>query len=117
MPHTLLEHSEPIADTPDLQLFWDRLHAHLVTSAPCRLQDIKSRVYRCPEFRVGDGGAGRGFAHLTIRLLEGRDPETLARIGNGALELLKAAFPLALAAGSDLTVELTGMRRDGYFKA
>jgi 5-carboxymethyl-2-hydroxymuconate isomerase len=117
MPHTLLEVSEPCADRPDLQAFWDRLHGHLADSAPCRLQDIKSRAYRCPEFRVGAGDPGRGFVHLTIRLMEGRDPETLGRIGSGALELLKAAFPLALAAGADLTVELAGMRRDAYFKA
>ena len=67
---------------------------------------------------MGDGEAGNAFVHLTIRLLEGRDPATLGRIGEAALAVLVRYFPRTLAGGrGDLTVELAGMRRDSYFKA
>jgi len=118
MPHTILEYSDNVIETADFQAFWSRLHPVLVATAPCRLQDIKSRAYRCETFRMGDGDPGCAFVHLTIRLLEGRDPEALAKVGEAVLELLKAHFHGTLAKRQcDITVELTGMRKDCYFKA
>ena len=118
MPHTILEYSDNILDSPDLQPLWAKLHPALVATAHCRLQDIKSRAYRCESFRMADGDPSRAFAHLTIRLLEGRDPEALARIGAAALELLKEHFRRTLLARQcDLTVELADLRKAGYFKA
>jgi 5-carboxymethyl-2-hydroxymuconate isomerase len=118
MPHTILEYSDTIVDRPDFQALWAQLHPALAAAAHCRLQDIKSRAIRCETFRMGDGAPGQAFVHLTIRLLEGREPETLARVGQGALAILREHFPLTLAQRRcDLTVELAGMRRDSYFKA
>ena len=118
MPHTILEYSDNIVEAADFQPFWRELHPALVEIAGVRLQDIKSRAYRCEAFRMADGDPGYAFAHLTIRLLEGRDPEALARIGAAALELLKAHFHRTLLARQcDLTVELADMRKSGYFKA
>jgi 5-carboxymethyl-2-hydroxymuconate isomerase len=118
MPHTILEYSDNVVQPLDVQAFWGRLHPVLVDTARVRLQDIKSRAYRCEDFRMGDGSPDCAFAHLTISLLEGRDPDTLARIGRAALELLQAQFARTLAQRRcDLTVELTGMRKDCYFKA
>ncbi|BDU76796.1 5-carboxymethyl-2-hydroxymuconate Delta-isomerase [Mesoterricola sediminis] len=116
MPHTLLEYTANVAESPDLQAFWERLHRHLEATAPCRIQDIKSRARRCEDFRMGAGG-GHAFVHLTIQLMEGRTPETLAQVGQGALALLREAFPRTLAEReADLTVEIRGMRKDSYFK-
>ena len=118
MPHTILEYSDNVVDPVDFQPLWARLHPALVATAHCRLQDIKSRACRFEAFRMGDGDPGYAFVHLTIRLLEGREPETLARVGTAALEILKAHFSNTLLKRQcDLTVELTAMRRDCYFKA
>lgn len=118
MPHTLLEYTANVADRPDLQAFWAGLHRHLASEAPCRLQDIKSRALRLEDHRMGTGERDFAFVHLTIRLMEGRTPEVLERVGRGALDLLARAFPLALRdQEADLTVEIAGMRKDSYFKA
>ena len=118
MPHTILEYSDNVVDPVDFQPLWAKLHPVLAETAPCRLQDIKSRAYRCESFRMADGDPGYAFAHLTIRLLEGRDPEALARIGAAALGLLKEHFHRTLLSRHcDLTVELADMRKAGYFKA
>ena len=118
MPHTILEYSENVVQPLDFQAFWTRLHGTLVDTAKVRLQDIKSRAYPCADYRMGDGSPDYAFAHLTVRLFEGRDPETLARIGRAVLEGLQALFAATLAQRRcDLTVELAGMRKDCYFKA
>jgi 5-carboxymethyl-2-hydroxymuconate isomerase len=117
MPHVILEYSDNLLDTPDLQAFWARLHPALVQTSGCRLADIKSRAYRAEPFRMGDGNPDNAFAHLTIRLLEGRDSAAREHIGRTALELLAESFPRTLAERPfDLTVELADMRRDSYFK-
>ena len=97
MPHIILEYSDNLLDTPDLQAFWAKLHPALVATAGCRPQDIKSRAYRAEPFRMGDGAPANAFAHLTIRLLAGRDAEARARIGQAALGLLAETFPRTLA--------------------
>ena len=118
MPHTILEYTATVADQPDFQAFWEKLHRFLEQEAPCRLQDIKSRAHRCEDFRMGGGSWDYAFAHLTILLMEGRDGATLARVGEGALDLLKELFPRTLAQReADFTVEIRGMRKDSYFKA
>ena len=118
MPHTILEYSDNILDRADFQPLWAKLHPVLVATAHCRLQDIKSRAYRCEAFRMADGDPDCAFAHLTIRLLEGRDPEALAQIGEAALEVMKAHFGATLTGRQcDLTVELVDMRKTAYFKA
>jgi 5-carboxymethyl-2-hydroxymuconate isomerase len=118
MPHTILEYSDNILDPADFQPLWTKLHPVLVATAHCRLQDIKSRAYRCAAFRMADGDPDCAFAHLTIRLLEGRDPEALAAIGEAALDVMKAHFGATLAGRQcDLTVELVDMRKAAYFKA
>ncbi len=118
MPHTTLEYASTIAEPPDFQAFWEQLHRFLSEECPFNLKDIKSRAYRCDAFRMAGGGPDLAFAHLSILVLEGREPAVLAKVGEGALELMKAHFALSLATRqADLTVEVRDMRRDGYFKA
>ncbi|WP_306600288.1 5-carboxymethyl-2-hydroxymuconate Delta-isomerase [Geothrix sp. 21YS21S-2] len=118
MPHTTLEYTSTIAEQPDFQAFWEQLHQFLSEECPFNLKDIKSRAYRCEEFRMAGGGRDLAFVHLTILVLEGRDPAVLAKVGNGALDLLKVHFARTLETQqADLTVEVRDMRRDGYFKA
>ncbi|BDU73241.1 5-carboxymethyl-2-hydroxymuconate Delta-isomerase [Mesoterricola silvestris] len=118
MPHTTLEYTPTIAEQPDFQAFWEQLHRFLSEDCPFHLKDIKSRAYRCDEFRMAGGARDLAFVHLTILVLEGRDEATLTKVGQGALDLLKAHFARSLETlQADLTVEVRGMRKDCYFKA
>ena len=118
MPHTILEYTANVADFPDFQVLWERLHGFLAEAAPCRIEHIKSRAHRCEDFRVGGGREDLAFVHLTIRLMEGRDGATLARIGEGVLAILREQFPVTFnQLRADFTVEICGMRPDAYFKA
>lgn len=117
MPHAILEFSDNILDDMDFVHMLSRLHDLLVETGGCNLKEIKSRVYRLEHYRVGDGSEDNSFAHLTIRVKEGRPPEMLQRMGEAALELLKEHYSQSLERQRcDLTVEIHPMRRDSYFK-
>ncbi len=117
MPHAILEYSDNILDDCDFYHMFGRLHELLVETGGCNLKEIKSRVYRVEHYRMGDGSEDNCFAHLTIRMKEGRPPEMLQRMGEAALALLKEHYALSLEQQRcDLTVELLQMRRDCYFK-
>ena len=94
-----------------------RLHDLLVETGSCNLKEIKSRVYRVEHYRVGDGSEHNSFAHLTIRVKEGRPSDMLQRMGEAALGLLKEHYARSLEhQRCDLTVEIHPMRKDSYFK-
>ena len=117
MPHAILEYSDNILDDADFVHMLSRLHDLLVETGGCNPKEIKSRVYRVEHYRVGDGSEDNCFAHLTIRVKEGRPPEMLQRMGEAALTLLKEHYALSLERQRcDLTVEIHPMRRDSYFK-
>jgi 5-carboxymethyl-2-hydroxymuconate isomerase len=116
MPHLVLEFSDNLP-SPDPGPFFRALHAALAEVAPCRVEDLKSRIYRCEAYLAADGEARQGFAHLSIRLFEGRDEARLKAIGEVALRHLGQAFPQGCRPFPfDLTAEIVPMRRDSYFK-
>jgi 5-carboxymethyl-2-hydroxymuconate isomerase len=89
-----------------------------VEVAPCRLQDVKGRIHRCPVFCVGDDQMMDGFAHLTVRLLDGRDEARLRSIAQALLPVLFEAFPDNMSDRPfDRSVELVSMSKAGYIKA
>lgn len=117
MPHAILEYSANILDDADFSHMFAQLHQLLVDQGKCRLDDIKSRAIGCEHYRVGDGDERNAFAHLTLCLLEGRDVDTLQRLGEACLELMQTFYGNSLAEQRcDLTVEIRPMRRDSYFK-
>jgi 5-carboxymethyl-2-hydroxymuconate isomerase len=118
MPHVILEYSGNIVEKADFQPLWARLHPVIVAIAGCRIEDVKSRSSRREAFRVGNGEPAFAFVHLTIRLLEGRDAEALNRLGLGVMEVLREFFAATIDQRKcDVTVELTFIRRDCYFRA
>jgi 5-carboxymethyl-2-hydroxymuconate isomerase len=117
MPHAILEYSDNILDDADFVHMFSRLHELLVETGGCKLDEIKSRVYRVEHYRVGNGDERNSFAHLTIRVKEGRPSEMHNAMGEAALELLKEHYSRSLEEQRcDLTVEIHQMRRDCYFK-
>jgi len=117
MPHAILEYSANIQDDADFPHMFARLHPILAETGKCRLDDIKSRAIGYEHYRVGDGHEGNSFAHLTLCVLEGRDPEMLQRMGEACLELLQEFYSKSLEEQRcDLTVEIRPMRRNSYFK-
>ncbi len=118
MPHLVLEYSADLPDRPDFDALLQRLHEALSRGGAFELEKIKSRVVRQATFRVADGAADRAFVHLTVSVLEGREPEVLHAAGESLLAVLCEAFPRARRERRcDVTVEVREMRRPLYLKA
>jgi 5-carboxymethyl-2-hydroxymuconate isomerase len=118
MPHMILEYSANVVDEIDESAVARDLNRELVASGPFRLEDVKARVYRAERFAVAGGGEGLAFAHLTLRILEGRDAETRRAAGEHMLGVLKRTFARSLAEmDCQLTVEVCEMSPANYFKA
>ncbi|WP_204112857.1 5-carboxymethyl-2-hydroxymuconate Delta-isomerase [Shimia biformata] len=112
MPHLILEHSPSLAGSHDLPALSSDLfqtaQAHpAFASAP---QAVKTRTIAVDNVR--SGVMPQTFAHLTVRLLSGRDDETKADIANTLLAVLERHLP---EVGS-LSVEPVDMNRTTYAK-
>lgn len=118
MPHIILEFSDNILDDADLIHLFEELHELLVDTHGCEMRELKSRAYLLDHYRVGDGSDCNAFAHLTIRVREGRPAGLLEAMGAAALEILKAHYGRALSEQQcDLTVEICQVPTGCYFKA
>jgi len=118
MPHMILEYSANVVDGIDERALARDLNRELVEAGPFRLEDVKTRVYRAERFSVAGGDEREAFAHLTLRILEGRDVETRRAAGEHMLGVLRRAFARSLAElDCQLTVEICEMSPGNYFKA
>src|SRR5260221_9268785 len=90
MPHLTLEYSANLSE-PDPSALFAALHESLAVLG-FALDDCKSRAYRCETYRVGTGAKQRGFAHLTLAVLDRRSAETQHAAGALALHLLEQSF-------------------------
>ncbi len=115
MPHCILEASDNLLEAPDWPALLEGLHGALVGTGLFAEEDIKSRVVMQSVFRVADGAPDRAFVALDVRILEGRDDATKARISDALLPVLARAFPRT-AAGMrlNLTVQVNDLHRASY---
>ncbi len=118
MPHLVLEYSANLKHAPDFEELLRGLHEALCATGSFELANVKSRVVRQDTFRVADGDPGRAFVHLTVAVLDGREPEVLREAGEALLAVLSHALARSRGEGGcDVTVEVREMRRPLYFKA
>lgn len=117
MPHVVLESSANLIETShDVALLLERVHATL-GALGFDVDDVKSRAYRCEAYRVGNGGAERAFAHLTVGVLDRNPPEKRRAIADALLAVMGDAFMRSRTAlDCDVTVEVRAMDGDGYRK-
>jgi len=110
MPHFILEHSpdipaQQISDTLDALFSTASDHPEFPDPAA-----IKMRALPCTQQRMT--GKVHSFAHLTIKLLTGRDTSTKAALATSMLAILDRHLPQV----GQLTVDPRDMARDTYAK-
>lgn len=118
MPHTILEYTNNLhLSAQGLQTLFAELHQVLADTAGIAIENCKSRATALDVYHTGTGSAEQAFAHLEIRLLEGRSGAWKHELGRQCLEVLKAYLarlpdPLPL----QVTLEVRDMQREGYLK-
>jgi 5-carboxymethyl-2-hydroxymuconate isomerase len=73
MAHFILEYSDNLGQSDEsIQTLFATLHAAASETGMFPLKGIRSRGYCCQQYRMADGNAGHGFAHLEVKLGAGR---------------------------------------------
>jgi 5-carboxymethyl-2-hydroxymuconate isomerase len=116
MPHLVLEHSDNIIEKAELSELLGQLHTILAEKLPTEVSSCRSRTIACPVYCVGEGGADKGFVHITLKVFAGRTPEVLQKTCEALLEQAKKYFANSLdALTMEISIELLEVG-DYYFK-
>ena len=117
MPQITLEYTNNLDPQRPFTPLLDDIHRALNSVAAVNLGNCKSRVRVVNEFHIADGAAEHAFAHIEVRLLEGRSDVVKRELGGKILELVKHWFDVGdRALQVQVTVEITDIRRNEYFK-
>ncbi len=116
MPHIILQTNRAREKPEETERFFRELHVLLHHTAGIKPEHCKSRMLPIAGHLIGDGQADQDFAHLEIRLLEGRTDEIKQKIGEQVLELLKKYFSGEENGHMQLSVEVIDMQRSNYHK-
>ena len=116
MPHIVFEYTADLAPLPDMDEMFRSVHEILDEAAHAQVANSKSRTLPVHSY-VGDGDSLNAFAHLDIRLMEGRSVEVKEQISNRCLKLLIESLKDASARRNlQITVSVSDLERATYAK-
>ena len=114
MPHIILQYTDNIVLKQNFNQLFSKIHTALSGIAGINPKNCKSRAIKLANYFIGDGDKSKAFAHLEIRIFEGRAKDIKQKIGNEVLILLKNHYPENL--DIQFTVEIIEMNPELYFK-
>jgi 5-carboxymethyl-2-hydroxymuconate isomerase len=115
VPHCIFEYTANIADKPEWQRIMGKVHDGLISTGHFVPGDIKSRVIRHDQYRIGNGEPDQSFVTLNLQVLAGRSDAFKRDIAAMALDILVAAFPKSLAEQKcSITVQVSDIHRASY---
>ncbi len=114
MPHLTLEYTPHLF--PDVRQVLVALNTVLAASGHFDRPDIKSRALSLDNVLVGDGTDAAAFAHVTLRLMEGRPSELKARLARSLLAELRRFARSDGGSSVQLTVEICELESSSYAK-
>lgn len=116
MPHLILEYSKNIESDLNHEPLFLTLHKLLAEKLPTDIASCKSRCIPHDLFYVGDCEVKNAFAHLTIKILQGRSDENKSQIGSEILKILHNFYqPHQSKLNLQLSVEIMDLDKH-YFK-
>lgn len=92
MPHLILEYSANVIEKSQLNTLLKSIHPVLVEMLPADLGACKSRAIECAHFCVSNGNVNNAFVHVTLKIMSGRTEDTLKKVGEKIMAMLKAYF-------------------------
>ena len=110
MPHIIFEYTQTLETSVDVPNLLTQLHSTLAHQG-VPVERIKTRGIPLTHNVVGDAGRKGKLAHITLRLLEGRDVPTKQQYGEALYNVMKDAL---LSTGCSLTLEVRDMAKDTY---
>lgn len=116
MPQLILEYSGNITQL-DAKKTLLALNKTLVDSSDTIQEGaIKARAYKAEVFSVGTNPDHRGFLHLELSMMAGRDTESKKHIAHNLVETLQAMLPRQNGLEIQFTVNIIDMDPEIYTK-
>lgn len=116
MPHMYVEYSNNLQGIQEGTLM-DALNAAVCGHATVADEaDVKTRIAKLNDYRIGLNTAGRAFAHVELRLMAGRTPEVKKELSDRIAAVLKAHIPAQHGLDVQLSVDIVDMDKPSYFK-
>lgn len=110
MPHLVIDFSQGLEDSYDMQNLCEMLHAELSLDVEVNPAGLKIRARPQPYFHIGTTPAA--FAHATLYLLEGRDDEAKTRLSGTVLTVMDRNLKHV----GSLSVDVRDMNKTAYTK-
>ncbi|MCC5013568.1 MULTISPECIES: 5-carboxymethyl-2-hydroxymuconate Delta-isomerase [Legionella] len=96
MPQLLLEYSANVIEKDKITAVFPLLHAVLSQDLPAQLGNCKSRAVECKDYYIADGQPQQAFILVNLTILAGRSEETLQKVGEKLIAVLKQHFSASL---------------------
>lgn len=97
MPHFYAECTDNIRDEARLQELFAKVHHYLAGTGVFPVGGIRSRALWLDTWRMADGAADDAFVHMTLKLGQGRSPESRKQVGEALFALIQTHFAALMA--------------------
>lgn len=116
MPHLVLEYSANVIEKNNFNALFQQCHALLAKLLPTDIHNCKSRTLECTSYYVGTGQPQNAFIHVSLKIMPGRDTDTLNQVAQALLSLFQDHFAESLQTlDLQITLEINGLPQT-YFK-
>jgi 5-carboxymethyl-2-hydroxymuconate isomerase len=95
MPHVIVEYSDNLSDSVDLQALADNLHEVALASGLMDVAAMRTRFAERHIYRIADRHPDNSFMHIVARLREGRDKNDLRALAQALLSVARTALDSA----------------------
>lgn len=116
MPQLRLEFSSNVLEKTNMTSLFHECHLILEKTLPTQINTCKSRAIECDLFYVGNGNQNNAFVHVSLKVLPGRDVETLKKLGEVMMDLFQKYFADSMQKlNLQITLEIMELEKT-YFK-
>lgn len=92
MPHLILETCSDLENKTIIRELFINLRGLLVEQLPTDDSSFKCRSFFARDILIGDGSSNQYFAHLTIKVLPGREMDKLKMISLSCFDIMKNTY-------------------------
>lgn len=116
MPHMYVEYTDNLQGINEAALM-DALNVAVCGHPTVTDEaDVKTRIAKLSDYRIGLNTAGRAFVHVELRLMAGRTAEVKKELSDRIAAVLKAQIPAQPALDVQLSADMVDMDKPSYFK-
>ena len=116
MPHMYVEYSNNLQGINDGALMEALNQAVCSHPTVADEADVKTRIAKLNDYRIGLNTASRAFVHVELRLMAGLTPEVKKELSDRIAAVLKAQIPAQSGLDVQLSADIVDMDKPCYFK-